>query len=120
MYGDCTLKRRRVGFRVCGAGLAPEASGIRVRGWSRGERSFLCRAARRPHALTRAPPPSAPAPRKVWKLRRFPGGAEHNLRADVSLVSTTREAKPWGRPPISMSFQARTPGAPFGGGDIGA
>ncbi|GBF91132.1 AP-2 complex subunit mu [Raphidocelis subcapitata] len=42
----------------------------------------------------------------VWKIRRFAGGAEHSLRAEVSLVASTRgEAKPWGRPPISMSFQ---------------
>ncbi|KAI8472032.1 MAG: Mu homology domain-containing protein [Monoraphidium minutum] len=41
----------------------------------------------------------------VWKLRRFAGGAEHALRAEVALVATTREAKPWVRPPISMAFQ---------------
>jgi AP-2 complex subunit mu-1 len=44
----------------------------------------------------------------VWKIRRFSGGAEHSLRADVVLVATTKEAKPWARPPISMSFQVRS------------
>lgn len=41
----------------------------------------------------------------VWKLRRFPSSMEHSLKAEVVLVSTTKEAKPWARPPISMSFQ---------------
>ena len=40
----------------------------------------------------------------VWKIRRFPGGVENKLRADVTLVSTLREKKPWARPPISMQF----------------
>jgi AP-2 complex subunit mu-1 len=48
---------------------------------------------------------SCPPDQQVWKLRRFAGGAEHALRADVVLVSTTKEAKPWARPPISMAFQ---------------
>lgn len=54
--------------------------------------------------MCRAPVHRARPP-QVWKLRRFAGGAEHALRADVTLVSTTKEAKPWVRPPISMSFQ---------------
>ncbi|WIA30739.1 hypothetical protein OEZ86_000806 [Tetradesmus obliquus] len=41
----------------------------------------------------------------VWKIKRFSGACEHNLRAEVSMVSTTKERKPWPRPPISMSFQ---------------
>ncbi|KAF8068352.1 AP2M [Scenedesmus sp. PABB004] len=41
----------------------------------------------------------------VWKIKRFAGGAEHSLRAEVSMVSTTKERKAWPRPPISMSFQ---------------
>jgi len=40
----------------------------------------------------------------VWKIRRFPGGVENMLRADVTLVSTLHEKKPWSRPPISMQF----------------
>jgi hypothetical protein len=48
----------------------------------------------------------------VWKVKRFSGQAEHSLRAEVTLVSTTKERKPWARPPISMNFQVRcrTPG----------
>lgn len=30
---------------------------------------------------------------------------EHTLYADVDLVTTTRDPKPWSRPPIQMSFQ---------------
>jgi len=41
----------------------------------------------------------------VWKIKRFTGGTEHSLRAEVTLVSTTKERKPWARPPISMQFQ---------------
>lgn len=41
----------------------------------------------------------------VWKMRKFAGGAEHTLAANVELISTTRERKPWGRPPLSLSFQ---------------
>jgi hypothetical protein len=44
---------------------------------------------------------------QVWKIKRFSGACEHNLRAEVSMVSTTKERKPWPRPPISMSFQVR-------------
>eukprot|EP00210_Caulerpa_lentillifera_P005621 g5374.t1 len=40
----------------------------------------------------------------VWKIRRFPGGVENMLRADVNLVTTLHEKKPWARPPISMQF----------------
>lgn len=41
----------------------------------------------------------------VWKMRRFSGSEEHSLRAEVQLVSTTKERKPWARPPIGMNFQ---------------
>lgn len=41
----------------------------------------------------------------VWKIRKFAGGSEHTLRAEVILVSTTKERKPWARPPIAMQFQ---------------
>lgn len=41
----------------------------------------------------------------VWKVSKFVGEAEHSLRAEVILVATTFEKKPWVRPPISMSFQ---------------
>ncbi len=40
----------------------------------------------------------------VWKVRRFGGQAEATLLATVDLVSTTREARPWARPPASLSF----------------
>jgi hypothetical protein len=42
---------------------------------------------------------------QVWKIKRFSGAAEHSLRAEVTMVSTTKERKPWARPPISMNFQ---------------
>jgi len=41
----------------------------------------------------------------VWKVGKFVGEMEHTLKAEVMLVATTRERKPWVRPPISMSFQ---------------
>ncbi|KAJ9509171.1 hypothetical protein QJQ45_001661 [Haematococcus lacustris] len=42
----------------------------------------------------------------VWKVRSFPGEAEHSLRAEVTLLATTRtEKKPWTRPPVTMQFQ---------------
>lgn len=41
----------------------------------------------------------------VWKFRRFTGDTEHTLKAEVILVSTTKEHKPWARPPIAMQFQ---------------
>lgn len=46
-----------------------------------------------------------PFTRQVWKIKRFTGAAEHSLRAEVTMVSTTKERKPWARPPISMNFQ---------------
>lgn len=44
---------------------------------------------------------------QVWKIKRFTGAAEHSLRAEVTMVSTTKERKPWARPPISMNFQVK-------------
>jgi hypothetical protein len=41
----------------------------------------------------------------VWKIKRFDGQWELTLSASVERLSTTREKKAWGRPPISMSFQ---------------
>lgn len=40
----------------------------------------------------------------VWKIAKFGGEKEHRLTADITLVSTTREKKPWTRPPVSMQF----------------
>lgn len=44
----------------------------------------------------------------MWKIKRFTGATEHSLRAEVTMVSTTKERKPWARPPISMNFQVRS------------
>ena len=41
----------------------------------------------------------------VWKLKRFVGQSEHAMAATVELIATTREKKPWARPPIGMQFQ---------------
>ncbi|KAG2494323.1 hypothetical protein HYH03_007381 [Edaphochlamys debaryana] len=41
----------------------------------------------------------------VWKMSKFLGGTEHTLRAEVTLVASTRDKKPWGRPPIQLQFQ---------------
>lgn len=41
----------------------------------------------------------------MWKLKKFPGETEHTLAASVELIATTRDKKPWSRPPLSMSFQ---------------
>ena len=40
-------------------------------------------------------------------MKRYQGMSEHALTASVELIATTRERKPWGRPPIAMAFQAR-------------
>jgi len=40
----------------------------------------------------------------IWKIKRFPGGAEYTLRADVGLISTVNVKSKWSRPPISMEF----------------
>lgn len=39
----------------------------------------------------------------VWRIKRFNGGCEFMLQADVDLMQTTRN-KAWSRPPISMDF----------------
>lgn len=39
----------------------------------------------------------------VWRVNRFPGGAEFNLTASVELAPTMTR-KLWSRPPISMDF----------------
>lgn len=41
----------------------------------------------------------------VWKIKRFMGGDERSIQADVELISTTRERKPWSKPPIQLQFQ---------------
>ncbi|KAL4457302.1 hypothetical protein ABPG75_012167 [Micractinium tetrahymenae] len=41
----------------------------------------------------------------VWKLKKFAGEVEHTMAASVELIATTRDRKPWSRPPLSMSFQ---------------
>ena len=40
----------------------------------------------------------------VWKLKRFPGQENATLFADVELVSTLKERKPWAQPPIQLDF----------------
>ena len=66
-----------------------------------------------------APPPCPPAPLAgkakydpkrsalVWKIKKFAGEQEHTLAASVELIATTREKRPWSRPPLSLSFQVR-------------
>ncbi|KAG0448101.1 hypothetical protein HPP92_028002 [Vanilla planifolia] len=41
----------------------------------------------------------------VWKIRKFPGQTEATMSAEVELISTMAEKKPWTRPPIQMEFQ---------------
>ncbi len=41
----------------------------------------------------------------VWKLKRLAGGAEATLVAAVELIATARERRPWGRPPLALTFQ---------------
>lgn len=41
----------------------------------------------------------------VWKMRRLAGVAEASAVGAVRLVSTTREPKPWGRPPVQLTFE---------------
>ena len=56
----------------------------------------------------------------MWKIKKFPGATEQTLRAEVQLVSTTRERKPWARPPISMQFQVGCGGVWGGGSQTGS
>ncbi len=41
----------------------------------------------------------------VWKLKRLAGGGEATLVASVELIATARERRPWGRPPLALTFQ---------------
>lgn len=40
----------------------------------------------------------------VWRIRKFPGGAEYVMRGDVELIRATRK-KTWSKPPINVEFQ---------------
>jgi len=41
----------------------------------------------------------------LWKVKRFPGGAEYSFSAEVELSARIDDKKTWNRPPISMDFQ---------------
>jgi AP-2 complex subunit mu-1 len=41
----------------------------------------------------------------IWKIKQFQGMTELQLSADVELISTMREKKPWSKPPVSLNFQ---------------
>eukprot|EP00762_Andalucia_godoyi_P008343 ANDGO_07366.mRNA.1 AP-2 complex subunit mu len=41
----------------------------------------------------------------IWKIRRFPGGAEYSLGGEVNLIATTSGKNAWSRPPIGFDFQ---------------
>ena len=41
----------------------------------------------------------------IWKIKQFQGMTELQLSADVELISTMSEKKPWGKPPVSLNFQ---------------
>ena len=40
----------------------------------------------------------------VWRVRRFPGGAEFLMFGEAELMASTRDKK-WARPPITVEFQ---------------
>jgi AP-2 complex subunit mu-1 len=40
----------------------------------------------------------------VWRCRRFPGGTEYMLTAEIDLITQTKD-KQWSRPPIQLEFQ---------------
>ena len=40
----------------------------------------------------------------VWRVRKFPGGAEVVLNGEIELIMSTKN-KAWVRPPISVDFQ---------------
>ena len=42
----------------------------------------------------------------VWRVRKFPGGAEVVLNGEIELIMSTKN-KAWVRPPISVDFQVR-------------
>jgi AP-2 complex subunit mu-1 len=41
----------------------------------------------------------------IWKIKQFQGMTELQLSADVELISTMSEKKPWSKPPVSLNFQ---------------
>ena len=41
----------------------------------------------------------------IWKIKQFQGMTELQLSADVELISTMTEKKPWSKPPVSLNFQ---------------
>jgi len=41
----------------------------------------------------------------LWKVKRFPGGAEYSFSAEVELSARIDDKKTWNRPPVSMDFQ---------------
>jgi AP-2 complex subunit mu-1 len=40
----------------------------------------------------------------VWRIRRFPGGAEYMLTGEMELITSTKQ-KAWSKPPIGVEFQ---------------
>ena len=40
----------------------------------------------------------------IWRLRRFPGGAEFMLTGEVELIRSTK-GKAWVKPPLTVDFQ---------------
>jgi hypothetical protein len=100
---------------IVGGGAPAGWLGPRAGGRSSGSAAAGTCAAARPACWVRRPclawpglrHPLQPSPLQVWKMRKFTGSAEHTLRAEVILVSTTKEHKPWAKPPISMQFQVR-------------
>lgn len=41
------------------------------------------------------------------RIRKFPGQTEATMSAEVELITSMTEKKPWTRPPIQMEFQVR-------------
>jgi AP-2 complex subunit mu-1 len=41
----------------------------------------------------------------IWQIKRFPGGAEFSLSAELTLAASVSTEKAWSRPPISLQFQ---------------
>ena len=39
----------------------------------------------------------------VWRIKRFPGGCEYMITADVQLMPSTSQ-KAWSRPPIQVGW----------------
>lgn len=40
----------------------------------------------------------------MWRIRKFPGGSEMTIQADVELIRLAKK-KAWVRPPIDLEFQ---------------